>query len=48
MPLCPDCKLEGRLEIMINVGTEVVKNKKYVILECITCGSSIRILQGAI
>jgi hypothetical protein len=44
LPLCPDClHNDGRLEIMINVGEEVCKKKIYVILECITCGSSVRV-----
>jgi len=43
MPLCPDCYAEGRLEVMINFHDETVKGKLYAILECISCGSSIRL-----
>jgi RNase P subunit RPR2 len=43
MPLCPDCYRDGRLELMIPNGEETVKGKDYVILDCLSCGSSIRV-----
>jgi hypothetical protein len=43
MPLCPDCYVDGRLEIMLNIGDEKFKDKDYVVLECVQCGSSVRV-----
>jgi Zn ribbon nucleic-acid-binding protein len=42
LPLCPDCYADGKLELMVNIGEEKFKGKDYVILECISCGSSVR------
>jgi len=43
MPLCPDCYRDGRLELMLYIHDEVFKGKEYVVLECVSCGSSIRV-----
>lgn len=44
MTICPDCKEnDNTLSIMVLIGTETIKQIDYVILECITCGSSIRV-----
>jgi RNase P subunit RPR2 len=43
MPLCPDCYRDGKLELMIYTNDETFKHKKYVVLECLSCGSSVRV-----
>lgn len=43
MTLCPDCYADGRLELMINIGDEEFKGNPYVVLECVRCGSSVRV-----
>lgn len=43
MPLCPDCYEDGRLELMLYIHDETFKGKLYAVLECINCGSSVRV-----
>ncbi|MCJ7760350.1 hypothetical protein MUP59_04320 [Candidatus Bathyarchaeota archaeon] len=43
MPLCPDCYKDGRLELMLYTTDETFKGKLYAVLECLSCGSSIRV-----
>ena len=38
MPTCPDCG-----DLMISQGEETFKGKQWVILMCISCGSSVRV-----